>query len=69
MSDYRRRLQNFELGLTTSIEKTAVPMDVGITFGQHSLAQWLAGRYNQNFDEYDKAIDSVYNQTHIGGSA
>lgn len=69
MGDHRRRMQNFELGLSGSIEKAAVPMDVGITFGQHSLAQWLAGQYNHNFDEYDKAIDSVYNQTHIGGSA
>lgn len=69
MSDHRRRLQNFEVGLATSLEKTAVPLDVGITFGQYSLAQWLAGRYNHNFDEYDQAVDAVYNQTHIGGSA
>lgn len=69
MSDHRRRMQKFELGLINRIEKVAVPLDVGITFGQHSLAQWLAHKYNHNFDEYDKAIDAVYNQTHIGGSA
>jgi len=34
-----------------------------------TLAQWLAGEYNHNFDEYDSAVDSAYNTTHIGGSA
>jgi len=34
----------------------------------HQFAQWLAHNFNENFDAYDKAIDSVYNNTHIGGS-
>ncbi|RLB88236.1 MAG: hypothetical protein DRH10_07920 [Deltaproteobacteria bacterium] len=34
----------------------------------HELAQWLAREFNSNFDLYDKAIDSIYNNTHIGGS-
>jgi hypothetical protein len=33
------------------------------------LAQWFAEKFNQNFDAYDSAIDAVYNETHIGGSA
>ena len=32
------------------------------------LAGWLAENFNRNFDAYDKAIDAVYNATHIGGS-
>jgi hypothetical protein len=28
----------------------------------------MAHKFNHNFDEYDKAIDAVYNQTHVGGS-
>jgi hypothetical protein len=34
----------------------------------HSLAAWLADRFNQNFDDYDRAIDSVYNLQRTGGS-
>lgn len=35
----------------------------------HSLAQWLAHKFNHNFDDYDRAIDSVYNShAHVGGS-
>ena len=34
----------------------------------HQFAQWLADNFNENFDAYDRAIDSVYNNTHIGGS-
>ncbi len=34
----------------------------------HSLAKWLAHHFNYNATEYDKAIDHVYNTTHIGGS-
>lgn len=32
------------------------------------LATWLADNFNKNFDAYDRAIDAVYNATHIGGS-
>jgi len=34
----------------------------------HSLSQWFAQVFNKNLDLYDKAIDSVYLKTHIGGS-
>ena len=32
------------------------------------MAGWLASTFNHNFDKYDRAIDAVYNATHIGGS-
>jgi hypothetical protein len=32
------------------------------------MAGWLADKFNKNFDEYDAAIDAIYNKTHIGGS-
>ena len=31
------------------------------------MAGWLADNFNKNFDAYDRAIDAVYNTTHIGG--
>jgi hypothetical protein len=34
-----------------------------------SLARWFAGKFNYNHNIYDRAIDSVYNSTHVGGSA
>lgn len=33
------------------------------------IASWLATQFNHNFDAYDRAIDAVYNATHVGGSA
>jgi hypothetical protein len=50
-------------------ENIAIPLDAALVAGSHSLAQWMAENYNHNFDEYDAAIDSVYNSTHIGGSS
>ena len=32
------------------------------------MASWLAENFNHNFDAYDRAIDAVYNATHIGGA-
>ncbi|MCA9546008.1 MAG: hypothetical protein KC613_16505, partial [Myxococcales bacterium] len=34
-----------------------------------ALARWTADTFNHNSSVYDAAIDSVYNQTHVGGSA
>lgn len=34
-----------------------------------ALAGWFADTYNYNSNIYDKAIDSVYNSTHVGGSS
>lgn len=61
------RFKRFELGLPT-LDKTVIPFNVGLTEGSHPLAQWLAIEFNHNFNEYDRAIDSVYNSIHIGGS-
>src|SRR5262245_55738817 len=35
----------------------------------HRLATWLAHNFNHNFDDYDKAIDGVYNAGDGGSSA
>lgn len=66
-SHQKRRMRRFELDLP-SVDKTFAPLDAGLTIGSHSMAQWMAQEFNHNFDAYDKAIDSVYNSTHIGGS-
>ncbi len=72
MDDYKKRLRNFDLDLKNK-DRLSTPFVAieGIVGGQkgHELAQWLAENFNKNFDAYDSAVDSVYNQTHIGGSA
>ncbi|RMG13751.1 MAG: hypothetical protein D6729_14565 [Deltaproteobacteria bacterium] len=35
--------------------------------GAHGIALWLAEHFNRNFDAYDRAIDAVYDTTHVGG--
>lgn len=44
-------------------------LDTALVTGSHPLAQWMAENFNHNFDDYDRAIDAVYNSTHIGGSS
>ena len=55
------------------------PLDTALASVQHtdiaiagpvsgSMAHWLAENFNKNFDEYDRAIDAVYNSTGVGGS-
>lgn len=34
---------------------------------EREISRWLAAKYNVNSSTYDRAIDAVYNQTHIGG--
>jgi len=34
----------------------------------HELAKWMADTFNKNFTDYDRAIDAVYNSSHIGSS-
>lgn len=65
--DYKHRLTRIELGLP-ALETASITFDTGLNAAGHSLAQWMASNFNHNFDAYDKAIDSVYNATHIGGS-
>ncbi len=65
----KRRVKAIELG----IKPCHVDMRVGAISALASepgyrLDQWLAATFNHNFDEYDRAIDAVYNTTHIGGS-
>ncbi len=66
--EHEKRLRNIQLGLTGS-GRTPIAFDVGLITGSHSLAQWMAHEFNHNFDEYDRAIDAVYNSTHVGGSS
>ena len=72
MSNLKKRLIQIDLGLNESIKPgTILNGAEGILAGEqgHHIAQWLAEKFNHNFNEYDKAIDAVYNQTHVGGSA
>jgi hypothetical protein len=72
--DAARRLRNRRLGLTGSGTGAAPIAGQGVLAADgtgepgHMLAAWLADRFNHNFDDYDQAIDSVYNATRIGGS-
>jgi hypothetical protein len=71
MSKINKKLTNIDLEINKKNIDTASITSQGIIGGKqgHKLAQWLADKFNHNFDEYDSAIDSVYNQTHVGGSA
>ncbi|MCF6159591.1 MAG: hypothetical protein E3K32_13710 [wastewater metagenome] len=72
MSKINKKLKRIDLEMNNkkNADITSVAFQ-GIAGGEqgHTLAQWLADKFNHNFDEYDSAIDSVYNQTHVGGSA
>lgn len=62
----RRRLEK-KMGLPTAGEALADAQ--AILSGQEgTIAAWLAATFNKNFDDYDRAIDAVYNATHVGGS-
>ena len=62
----RRRIER-KLGLPTIGE--ALADSQAVLVGQEGeLASWLAATFNKNFDDYDKAIDAVYNTTHVGGA-
>jgi hypothetical protein len=65
--DHQKRLNNIRLGLSGD-GTLPIGMDSSLIVGSHSLAKWTATTFNHNFDEYDRAIDQVYNSTHIGGS-
>lgn len=66
--DTSERLRRIRLGLPAT-DKVFIPLDSGLNVPSHELAAWMASHFNHNFDAYDTAIDSVYNSTHIGGSA
>ena len=68
----RRRARNFQLGIKPKTSKTTnglIAADAVIAGpAAHPMSSWLADTFNQNFDQYDRAIDAVYNATHVGGS-
>lgn len=33
------------------------------------LSSWAVEKFNHNFNDYDRAIDAVYNSTHMGGAS
>lgn len=64
--DKKRRLRDLSFGSMGA--DTSLIIGGGITPLGEPLSAWMASEFNHNIDEYDKAIDAVYNQTHIGGS-
>jgi hypothetical protein len=73
--ELKRRLRNLQLGIRSTTDAPTVVLSGEGVIGAdrigepgHTLAQWMAHRYNRNFNEYDRAIDHAYNTTHIGGS-
>ncbi|MBT4036331.1 MAG: hypothetical protein HOB84_07745 [Candidatus Marinimicrobia bacterium] len=71
MNDLERKLKSIELGIPPKKNDATQLGFQGILAGDpgYNLAKWMADKFNHNFDEYDSAIDSVYNQTRVGGSA
>lgn len=72
MNNLKRKIKNIDLGIKNKKRIYGASVGAqGILAGEqgHNLAQWMAEKFNHNFDSYDSAIDSVYNQIHIGGSA
>ncbi|SOC37081.1 hypothetical protein [Ureibacillus acetophenoni] len=66
--EHDKRLKNIRLGLTGN-GTIPIAVDTGINMGSYSLASWAAEKFNHNFDYYDRAIDAVYNSSHVGGSS
>ncbi|WP_456276557.1 hypothetical protein [Bacillus sp. AK128] len=66
--EHEKRLNNIRLGLSGD-GRVPIAFDSGLVTGSHPLAQWMASTFNHNFDEYDRAIDAVYNSSHVGGSS
>jgi len=65
--DKNRRLRDLSFG-TISVADKSLILGAGVTPLGDPLSGLLANEFNHNFDAYDKAIDSIYNETHIGGS-
>jgi hypothetical protein len=72
MSNLNNKLKYIDLGINRvkKIDTFGVSFE-GILAGEQgdNLASWMAEKFNHNFDDYDLAIDSVYNTTHVGGSS
>lgn len=67
----KKRLRNIELNITQrkSLDSLGIGAE-GTLAGEtgDNLARWMAAKFNHNFDAYDRAIDEIYNQTHVGGA-
>lgn len=59
--------EKFELG--EQIKNKSYNINTVFTAQEDLIAHLFAGYFNKNFDAYDRAIDSVYNLTHVGGSS
>lgn len=68
LMEHNKRLNNIRLGLIGG-GTIPIAMDTGLNLGSYTLASWSAEKFNHNFDDYDRAIDAVYNSTHVGGSS
>ena len=74
--DYKERLRLLNVELepsakkrkATTFEEALAYTDSALSASSLNLARWMAENFNKNFDEYDRAIDGVYNATRIGGS-
>lgn len=72
----KRRIRNRRLGIPRESNPPVFRPDTHIITGEgvlagdggRSLDHWLASHFNHNFDQYDRAIDAVYNDTLLGGS-
>ncbi|SHF12197.1 hypothetical protein [Caloramator proteoclasticus] len=58
--------ERFELG--ESLKNKSYNLNTVLTAQEDLIAHLFAGYFNKNFDAYDRAIDSVYNLTRVGGS-
>lgn len=56
---YRKALQDSSDYLTVALSTPSI---------ENEISHYLASRYNISASQYDKAIDSRDNQTHVGGS-
>ncbi|MGG3563252.1 hypothetical protein ABES03_16805 [Neobacillus rhizosphaerae] len=66
--EHEKRLRNIQMGLSGD-GRFPILMEAGLVTGSQPLAHWMAQQFNHNFDDYDTAIDAVYNSTHVGGSS
>lgn len=62
------RLKKEKLSLGMEIKNFSSCTNTVLTAQENVIARLFADYFNKNFDAYDRAIDSVYNLTHVGGS-
>lgn len=62
----RLKKERFSLGI--DIKNASVNASTVLAAQENIIAKLFADYFNKNFDAYDRAIDSVYNLSHIGGA-